>query len=852
MGRRRVGILLMVLLLAFGGSAARVWAAAIPEQQGLVTDTAGLYSEEERVKIEGAAKGDSYTFYVLTVESLEGVEANEYAQGVYRSWGLSRNDILLLISLGNRRVEMNFNNPTLLTELDQRFGRGNGSISELTTEYFNPSAKQGDYAGATLAVIGEVHRIAEASSVEPGGNGAPERTSKPDTAVVPAPETTSNPDSVVAPVPERTARPADSTPFPGYTVRAAEESHSPLLPLLLLAGGAAFIAALVWIGYGLLLKRRMKRQVEEARELLIGVSRSGEKLKPFLGLVQGSTEQLVTRLDRELSALAVEASAFGSELAEASVSLFKLGELNRRLLEGSARLLELNSRFRSVEKEVAGLIEVDKTVKGEVKQLQERLDSAAARVEELKARHGYPLGHLADELAHIAADIAKAADLSIFDPLEAAKLANRTENELASKEKDAEDFPVLLEAHRSFPDRAAGARSEVDTLIRENGLKLPHTDPFGTLSRAANQVAPLIAALQAGQVEAARTISGEMDHLLAEAVEMTKRQAYLKGKNAADIRIAEERISRIHAEEGSRRSERARVTAAYARIHWTPLEEGYERAERLAAETERTLPDIRVLTDEEHQEYDKARSLLDEGLARLDECERLLADNVRAGAELDRLLAQSKERLAEYGAVYERGIRRIKAEDLRFHSGYGADQVGERIEALRNRLGGLLANAPYELNEIGQLLDQLQAETGHYTDMVQEVALQKENAERQLLDLERRYRAANGRMGSSRYAGLSSNDYSSRMGDIASLLAAGYYARALEESSGLESAIHQIELAIEEARREEEERQSAASSISANDSSWNSSSFDSNSSGGSSWDSGSSSGSDNSSGGSNW
>ncbi|WP_338128717.1 TPM domain-containing protein [Aneurinibacillus migulanus] len=68
--------------------------------------------------MEKAAKDEPYTFYVLTVNSLDGKEPSDYATKVYNERRLGADDILLLISKQERRIEMNFNNTVLQEKLD--------------------------------------------------------------------------------------------------------------------------------------------------------------------------------------------------------------------------------------------------------------------------------------------------------------------------------------------------------------------------------------------------------------------------------------------------------------------------------------------------------------------------------------------------------------------------------------------------------------------------------------------------------------------------------------------------------------------------------------------------------------
>ncbi|MEB9897194.1 TPM domain-containing protein, partial [Bacillus cereus] len=156
----RIIMLFLVIVISAAPGTAR--AEGVPAKEGLVQDTAQMLSKKSIASIEKAAKGKLYTFYLLTVDSLNGTAPADYANDVYEQWGLGADDILLLISKQERRVEMNFNNPSLQAAINAKVGiRGDagGSLTSWLDTHFIPKAKEGDFAAASVSVMKATHAL---------------------------------------------------------------------------------------------------------------------------------------------------------------------------------------------------------------------------------------------------------------------------------------------------------------------------------------------------------------------------------------------------------------------------------------------------------------------------------------------------------------------------------------------------------------------------------------------------------------------------------------------------------------------------------------------------------------------
>lgn len=168
--RKILALVLLLSLLRIPG----VYAADIPVQQGVVTDEAGLLTAQEAEAITRIAATDRYTLHVLTVDSLGGADPADYAEKVYHTWKLKTRDILLLIAYGDQQTEINFDNPELQNSLNawsQNLGGASGSaaITKLLETYFNPYARDGDFALGISSVIKELQAVGSGPGSAAGG-----------------------------------------------------------------------------------------------------------------------------------------------------------------------------------------------------------------------------------------------------------------------------------------------------------------------------------------------------------------------------------------------------------------------------------------------------------------------------------------------------------------------------------------------------------------------------------------------------------------------------------------------------------------------------------------------------------
>ncbi|WJH35067.1 TPM domain-containing protein [Paenibacillus sp. CC-CFT747] len=305
---------------------------------GLVHDEAGMFPAGNSKPLEETAQKGAYTFHILTVTSLKGEEPQAYADRVYREWGLGPEDILLLLSRTDRRVELNFRNPELLRKLEARMGRSQ-PIDAFVAEEFIPYAQAGDFTGGAVNLMRAVQELPAAPAA--GTGSAPEG--------IPSTNRTGS-------------------------------SGLPVGPLVL---GLAAAALAMYLMYSWRMRGRLVRLRGEAESTFVAITRTSEELREYIGLVQGETEKLVQAADGKLTDLTVRANELVSALKEHGGSFLNAAGLGRFLGEMEARHASLKSEYDEVHKEVEHLEKVDKSVKSKVTDLSSRLQSLKAETDKL-------------------------------------------------------------------------------------------------------------------------------------------------------------------------------------------------------------------------------------------------------------------------------------------------------------------------------------------------------------------------------------------------------------------------------------------------------------------------------------
>lgn len=159
-----LGILLLTCY--FSPFTSPVRAQALPKADGYVNDFAAILDAQTRGMLEQRLKDveakTSSEIAVATVKSLDGMSIEEYADRLFKEWGIGQaktdNGVLILVAPNDRemRIEVGYGLEGVLPD---------GLAGEIRDEQFLPRFRDNDYAGGISAGVGRIADIVERNQV---------------------------------------------------------------------------------------------------------------------------------------------------------------------------------------------------------------------------------------------------------------------------------------------------------------------------------------------------------------------------------------------------------------------------------------------------------------------------------------------------------------------------------------------------------------------------------------------------------------------------------------------------------------------------------------------------------------
>jgi uncharacterized membrane protein YgcG len=130
--------------------------ASVPAKKGYVQDTANIFPKNKIDDIKVIAENSNLSFYILTIDTLNGQNSEQFAAEVFSSWELKDNDVLILISKNDQRIEVNYKNTTFLSNVtlpkdyDDDANPNETILEKLIRKHFIPYAKKEDFAAGVM------------------------------------------------------------------------------------------------------------------------------------------------------------------------------------------------------------------------------------------------------------------------------------------------------------------------------------------------------------------------------------------------------------------------------------------------------------------------------------------------------------------------------------------------------------------------------------------------------------------------------------------------------------------------------------------------------------------------------
>lgn len=681
--KKYIALFLLISVLWVPGA----YAAVIPTQQGLVTDSAGMFSSAEAKSISAAATGDLVTMHVLTVDSLNGTPADKYADETYASWGLSTRDILLLISAGDQSIELNFNNPGFQNSLNawsqnQGGSSGSAAITALLDTYFIPYAREGNFAGGTKALIRAVHSIGD-STGNAGGN-------------------------------------------PGTSVSSESRSSSSMFKIAAIVIGTVLILLVLFIVItGLRRRKQLSKQQEQLSNLLVQANRALESLKPFQGIVQGKTEVLVEGISKRLSAKLVEISSLQSDGQGIQPPFYRLNALKAAVEQLQQTEASFRTALEEEEKNIAVISEADRNVKQRITELKEDTPELEEQLQDAVKETGYALQEIVEELKELAEETSKADQLELFDPIAAQEITEDAQERQEKIEQDLKDVDLYDDKLNHFPTILAASRAKITSIIEQNSLHNMKIKPYDHLEQARVESLTLEAPLRAGDMDEVRRIGANLDLLLDEAVAMTEQQALLRQNNRRDLETFRTEWSQLKQRRDGLQSRITEARIYFEEQHVATVENILTEWSTRLREGASEVAQIENWTSDERGEYDKAHNALEQLLSLLDEAAKQF-DGVSES------LNALHERLDKVTRLFSEGQSRVETTQRMLHSRGLSSRIRFELSLLPefSALEHRLTSRPYNLEELESLSRSYDSQITSFVNEANRLVRQKEEEER--------------------------------------------------------------------------------------------------------------------------
>lgn len=849
---------LAVMLVLMIGTGTTTLAAGIPSKQGLVRDTAGLFDTSQQQYLNKIAKGDQIRVFVLTVPSLDGRNPTEYANKTYDTWNLGPDDVLLLISSGDRSVEFNFNNPALQRSIDEwSRNKGNGTnslaITALLDAYFIPHAKEGSFSKASASMIHQVHRMAASFSSEVSAQGD-------DREVV---ATTSAPENKGTMKSQEEATQSTSS----TETTAPLKIEFPKLPWIGISAAGLGIMLIFLFIKGFLKQRKLSKILEQFAELLVKCNTGLEKIGAYQGIAQGKTGRAVQEIVDRLSELMVAVAESKTHLQESKTFILCYSALDEAIQKYSKIAERLERGITAEHNRIIVIEHADKTAKGRTTELHTDYTVLKQALDRAAADRGYPLPVLYEELEGLEHDIQRAVELHLFDPLEAQEVLKAAEQKCSMSKSNIEDVAVYVKDFHAFSDKSAAIRADIVNIIETHQLYQIKVRPFERLDDARKQMNQLEDFLRQGNMAEVRKSSERAQSMLDEALSMTKRQAELRRKNRNDLDRLNEQIQQFHNEQSMLQSMVSHCRSQYVPRHWQSWEQALAKEMQEVRLAESKLPEAERLTSDELQEFEDARAIIEKVWSMMARILQWAGDmkNTLEGLD-DRLQAVRNEVAAAQGEFISQQktlqIHNINTSNHALLLGL-PDSFWRNVQTV----GDALSSPLYDLDYLESAARSCTQDAEHFAFGVQDIVRQKEEAERLSVRVEQRFKQV-----SRKASRTFKKNYKSYRLRVEQLFEQGMYSEASHELLNIGEYIDRVEREIrhqemlEQQRRAAQQAQRAAdqarraaaearkaaaqSSSRSSGSSWGGSSGSSHSSsGGSSWGD---SPAGNSSGGSSW
>ncbi|WP_172252775.1 TPM domain-containing protein [Saccharibacillus deserti] len=601
MGRKRIEKVLPALLAVLLFALALPIAAAAPLKSGIVTDEANLFTSNEKRQLEKELSNGSRPIYVLTESGLSESEGSRLSAETYDSWGLDKNELLLVIVSDPNSVH-----------LEMGDGR-DGEAQQILDRYFVPEATRNGPAAGALAVGGYINGNGSSGGFLAGGGWL-------------------------------------------YAILALG-----VLGIVLYISFSMYRAgSQVKKRAGELRQRQQK-----AAAVVDGIMLSDLFREVEMGFVQGETLKEAEEISRETVELHQAGGELASRLEDFRPGTFASGAQRKRLDtltlevgEWEDKIEALNERYELV---AASFADVRRRV-SEGKVLAEE---TRRKLEKLREETGYPLDVLQREFEGASALLAQADGLDEFDVMQAAAPAEQAAAKLQEVSGSLGTLSAIAAEAPQWPERIVRTERELRPVVEREELKLTEEDPFRVLSEAGGETERLRDLIRSGDVPAAQACAQEIAARIEEAKQMVNRRLESRTSSAESLRDAEVLLQEVEAFEPRYEQGLAQLRSRYAESHLDSQRRRQEEIAQAAEEIRRLLPEIRSALNPQVQYYKAAREKSDRVDERTARSRELMREALGYAEELEAQHWAAQQRFEGARSVFRQAGASYRAMGVR-------------------------------------------------------------------------------------------------------------------------------------------------------------------------------------------
>ena len=697
-------------------------AAPVPEKSGQIIDQAQLYSPSELAEVQKAIDGASFSFYLVTLESLEGEPIDSFAKATFEAWSLEPEDALMVVALEEREVyiEVLIGGIADRAIMQDPELKGGNPHSLLLDYYFSPNAASGDFVKAVTSVIAKLEKsIAEMKSnagqaPSPGGGSAGSQS--------PAPGQDAASGKTPAQSGESASGSGRSAAGGGPNLLAEfGRAVRNIVVFLIAAYAAVKILKLVFRIWKSRRELASKwKNLQETHQSTLGVMHKlDQELPASAELAKGESAKLLHKLRERHYDLLQETSAFAEKLSAFKPPLWvkeahraalrELEEKTEKLASDVNELAEAAERYQKVERESRNRLE----------QAQQKWEEASAKLKRHIEATGYPSDLLARSCRTLEDELTRCRDVVAFDPVAIGPLVENLPERIDALIREIERVRQTAAKFAELPGRLQALREKLDRTIAEERLICAEISPYAFFERTNEQMARIRAALEKGDSDESSSVLSLIQSWMDDAEAQVARAVQTRDRNKEAVEDIKRRRARFDSPFIALLREKLQeLQAEYDTVHWDEIPGQIRQIVETAEMIDRELPEAEKNNSFDTQHYFLAEQTLQRLQTSLAEIEEYARSIMNARAEL----GAARERLASAHAECARRLAECE-DDMTRHGMHNDGRLHGMLQDVQFRLENVssalqrvprnIALIEVEIQVAGDVLNQLREALDH-------------------------------------------------------------------------------------------------------------------------------------------